>query len=105
MLPGTQALSQTAEDSQERFVSRRLLPGMAKRLRQVGVAAPVVAALITGDKEGSLSEMYGGTGTQQSPAVAVYEAIGTVRDAVLLSCPALGSHDNSLNILKVGSAV
>jgi hypothetical protein len=60
--PHTQVLAATPEDSQERFNARKLWPSFAKRLRDVGPAAPVVAGLITGsqDKEETLSELYGG---------------------------------------------
>jgi hypothetical protein len=64
-LPPTpcQELAATPADSQQRFNSRVLLPGMAKRLREAGPAAPVVAGqyIAGGDKEATLSVEYGGT--------------------------------------------
>ncbi|KAK9818083.1 hypothetical protein WJX72_006851 [[Myrmecia] bisecta] len=72
-------LAATPMDSRERFEARRLLPGMAKRLREVGPAAPVVISLVSNlDQEASLSEMYGGKGGEQGLADAVYIAIGQV---------------------------
>lgn len=75
-----QALAATPADSEERFRARSRLPTFAKYLREVGPATPVVAGLVTGDKEGSLTEAYGGTGdTGKSIAVPIYESVGRVR--------------------------
>ncbi|EIE25710.1 hypothetical protein COCSUDRAFT_46344 [Coccomyxa subellipsoidea C-169] len=72
-------LAGTSMDSQERFKARRLLPGMAKRLREVGVAAPVLAALVRGaQKESVVSEMYGGAGGERAATDEVYSAIGDI---------------------------
>lgn len=76
-----QKLADSPEGSQLRFQSRVLLPGMAKRLREVGMAAPIAAALATGtrDKEAELSENYGGAaGTKGGAADPVYASIGRV---------------------------
>ncbi len=64
------SLASTAQDSQERFEARKLWPGFAKRLRDVGPAAPIIAALVTGakDSEATLSETYGGK--SQEPGVS-----------------------------------
>ena len=48
---------------------------------QVGTAAPVCVAMIAeggGDRENTLSEMYGGRGDAESGANPLYEAIGDV---------------------------
>eukprot|EP00195_Chlamydomonas_chlamydogama_P005781 CAMPEP_0202901364 /NCGR_PEP_ID=MMETSP1392-20130828/14212_1 /ASSEMBLY_ACC=CAM_ASM_000868 /TAXON_ID=225041 /ORGANISM="Chlamydomonas chlamydogama, Strain SAG 11-48b" /LENGTH=183 /DNA_ID=CAMNT_0049587913 /DNA_START=191 /DNA_END=742 /DNA_ORIENTATION=- len=74
-------IAATPEDSQTRFVSRKLWPAFAKRLREAGPAAPVVAALITGgqDKEVTLSEEYGGkAGEQPGVTDRVYIGLGKV---------------------------
>ncbi|KAK9915753.1 hypothetical protein WJX75_003647 [Coccomyxa subellipsoidea] len=72
-------LAGTPMNSQERFEARRLLPGMAKRLREVGVAAPVLTALVKGaQKEAVVSEMYGGAGGERAPTDEVYSAIGDI---------------------------
>ena len=48
--------------------------------RQVGTAAPVLAALAGGgDREATVSALYGGSGGADSAASAVYAAIGNVR--------------------------
>ena len=74
-----QGLAETAANSRERFEARRLLPGMAKRLREAGMAAPVVAASVTGwDREIAVSVEYGGQGNEQSITSPVYTAIGQV---------------------------
>ncbi|CAK0779428.1 hypothetical protein CVIRNUC_004772 [Coccomyxa viridis] len=79
MLYELKDLAATPRDSRERFEARRLLPGMAKRIREVGQAAPVVAALIKGtDKERVVSEQYGGSGGDNASTDAVYAAIGNV---------------------------
>lgn len=77
------ALAATAPNSQERFEARRVLPGMASRLRQVSSAAPVAAALASGTaSEATLSYLYGGKAedgvSELSMAIPVYEAIGRV---------------------------
>jgi len=77
------ALAVTPVDSAERFAARTLWPGFAKRLRDVGPAAPVVASVASGgdkDKEASLSELYGGTASSDevAPVDAVYAGIGKV---------------------------
>lgn len=77
------ALAATAPNSQERFEARRVLPGMATRLRQVSSAAPVAAALASGTaSEATLSRLYGGSAaegvSELSMAIPVYEAIGRV---------------------------
>ncbi len=79
-----QNLAATPMDSQDRFEARRLLPGMAARLRMVGQAAPIVAALSkTGNaaagKEAAVSELYGGSGGERAVTDEVYSAIGSVR--------------------------
>ena len=67
-------------DSQNRFEARRLLPGMAARLRMVGQAAPIVAALTKGaDREATVSGLYGGSGGERAVTDEVYSAIGSVR--------------------------
>ncbi|CAL8469903.1 g9445 [Coccomyxa elongata] len=72
-------LARTPADSQERVEARRLLPGMAKRLREVGMAAPVLTALIKGtQKESVVSEMYGGNGGERAATDEVYSAIGNI---------------------------
>lgn len=59
-----QGIAATPSDSQERFRARAFWPSYAKRLRAVAEAAPVVAGLVIGgDKEATLSQMYGGTGS------------------------------------------
>ena len=48
---------------------------------QVGMAAPVCVAMIAeegGDKENTLSELYGGKGEAGAGATPLYEAIGDV---------------------------
>lgn len=46
---------------------------------QVGVAAPVLTALVKGaQKEAVVSEMYGGAGGERAPTDEVYSAIGDV---------------------------
>ncbi|KAL3137247.1 hypothetical protein ABBQ32_006794 [Trebouxia sp. C0010 RCD-2024] len=77
------ALAATAANSRERFEARRVLPGMATRLRQVSSAAPVAAALASGTaSESTLSYLYGGSAadgvSELSMAIPVYEAIGKV---------------------------
>lgn len=76
-----EALASTPMDSDERFHSRALLPGMAARLRDVGEAAPLVARLITGstDKEETLSSYYGGK-AEDGAAITdqVYFSLGRV---------------------------
>ncbi|KAL3148553.1 hypothetical protein ABBQ38_013987 [Trebouxia sp. C0009 RCD-2024] len=77
------ALAATAPNSHERFEARRVLPGMATRLRQVSSAAPVAAALASGTaSESTLSYLYGGSAadgvSELSMAIPVYEAIGKV---------------------------
>ncbi|KAK9808128.1 hypothetical protein WJX73_009400 [Symbiochloris irregularis] len=72
-------LAHSPMDSKLRFQSRVLLPGMAKRLRVVGQAAPIVASLVTKEgKEAELSEKYGGTASGPNAADPVYNAIGQV---------------------------
>ena len=81
-----QNLAATPMDSQNRFEARRLLPGMAARLRMVGQAAPVVAALSSrgaADREATVSGLYGGSGGERAATDEVYSAIGSVRDCVL----------------------
>lgn len=47
---------------------------------QVGVAAPIVAALVKGTgKENVVSELYGGAGGESAATDEVYTAIGNVR--------------------------
>lgn len=47
---------------------------------QVGTAAPVIAALASGgDREATVSVLYGGSGSAGAAADAVYAAIGNVR--------------------------
>ena len=78
-----QELAATPSDSEERFRSRNRLPTFAKYLREVGPATPVVAGLVTGDKEGTLTQAYGGTGDAgKSIAVPIYESVGRVRAVV-----------------------
>lgn len=78
-LSHTQQLAATALDSEERVRARSRLPTYAKYLREVGPATPVVAGLVTGDSEGSLTQAYGGTGQGgQSISVPIYEAVGRV---------------------------
>ncbi len=75
----TQQLAATPADSEERVAARSRLPTFAKYLREVGPATPVVAGLVTGDSEGTLTEAYGGTGKiGQSISVPIYEAVGRV---------------------------
>ena len=46
---------------------------------QVGTAAPVIAALADGgDREATVSALYGGSGGAGSAASALYAAIGNV---------------------------
>ncbi|KAK9843839.1 hypothetical protein WJX81_008488 [Elliptochloris bilobata] len=72
-------LAATEPDSRERFQARRDLPALAKRLREVGTAAPVLAALAGGgDREATVSALYGGSGGGAATADAVYAAIGNV---------------------------
>ena len=52
--------------------------------RQVGTAAPVLAALAGGgDREATVSALYGGSGGADSATSAVYAAIGNVRSRML----------------------
>lgn len=54
------------------------------RRRQVGTAAPVLAALAGGgDREATVSALYGGSGGADSATSAVYAAIGNVRSHML----------------------
>ncbi|KAK9863682.1 hypothetical protein WJX84_003926 [Apatococcus fuscideae] len=72
-------LAATSTDSKERFNARNRLPGMAKRLREVGPAAPVVAAAVSGNlREAGVSRMYGGQGGLEAATDAVYSSIGRV---------------------------
>ncbi|KAG1664010.1 hypothetical protein FOA52_010526 [Chlamydomonas sp. UWO 241] len=74
-------IAATPLDSGLRFQSRKLWPAFAKTLREVGPAAPVVAALVNGggDSEATLSELYGGTaGNSTGPADRVYAGLGAV---------------------------
>jgi len=74
-------LAKTDSDSSERFQARRLLPGMAKSLRQVGMAAPVLVAEVMGsDAKATVSKEYGGSATDPAAAKAtpVYSAIGQI---------------------------
>ncbi|MEW5297205.1 MAG: hypothetical protein WDW38_006030 [Sanguina aurantia] len=75
-----QVLAVTLEDSPERFNARVLWPGLAGRLRLVAEAAPVVASSVMGgDRESTLSELYGGTGDDSSSVTdAVYQGLGRV---------------------------
>lgn len=67
---GMKNLSETPVDSPERLQSRSFMPGMAKRLREAGPAAPVVAALVTGsDKDSTLSSAFGGEGEEGTAPV------------------------------------
>ena len=51
--------------------------------RQVGTAAPVLAALAGGgDREATVSALYGGSGGADSATSAVYAAIGNVRNSI-----------------------
>lgn len=72
-------LVESAPDSRERFVGRKLWPAYAKWLRPVGPSAPVAAAIISGiDTEATLSAEYGGTGGSNAAVDAVYVALGRV---------------------------
>ncbi|KAK9842800.1 hypothetical protein WJX74_002574 [Apatococcus lobatus] len=72
-------LAATPADSQERFRARAILPGMAKRLREVGPAAPIVAAAVSGNlREAGVSKRYGGQAGLQGATDAVYQGIGSV---------------------------
>jgi len=73
-------LAATAPNSDERFRARRILPGMAKRLRELGPSVPPLVALTAeGGAEAQLSYEYGGTGGDTSGgAVPIYIAIGDV---------------------------
>lgn len=74
-------LAKTDSNSSQRFEARRLLPGMAKSLRQVGMAAPVLVAEVMGsDARSTVSKEYGGSGTDAAAAKAtpVYSAIGQI---------------------------
>lgn len=75
-----QGIAATSPDSAERFQARKLWPSLAKRLRLVAEAAPVVAGIVTGgDKEATLSEMYGGKGAEgRAVTDAVYMGLGRV---------------------------
>lgn len=73
-------IAATPMDSEERFRARVLWPSLAKRLRAVAEAAPVVAALVTGsaDRESTLSSQYGGKAEAGKAAVrstAPYRAV------------------------------
>lgn len=61
---------------------------------QVGVAAPVLAALVKGtQKESVVSELYGGEGGERAATDEVYSAIGEVRFLAQIACcisPAFG---------------
>ena len=61
------------------------------KCRQVGMAAPVCVAMIAeggGDRENTLSEVYGGKGDAKSGANPLYEAIGDVSLCLLASVSA-----------------
>ena len=72
-----QALADTQLDSEERFRARAALPGMAKRLRELGPAVAKVVDTLGGSDEAAFSSRYGGEATSLSPAEAVYKSIGT----------------------------
>lgn len=72
-------IAATPADSKIRFQSRRILPGMAKRLREVQATAPFLVALVQeGNREATLSPLYGGLGNDEEGATPLYEAIGKI---------------------------
>ena len=72
-----QKLADTPLDSRERFQSRALLPGMAKRLRLVGPAVGVVIEEVLGQSDQDvLPEGYGGKANKTTAAEQVYNTIG-----------------------------
>ena len=75
-----QEIASSPPDSDLRFHTRALLPGFAKRLRAVGQAAPVVAALATGaDRNAVISAAFGGdSASADSPAESVFVAVGSI---------------------------
>jgi hypothetical protein len=71
-----QALANTPLDSPERFKARALLPGMAKRLRDLGPAVGAVIEVLGATDSTQLSSRYGGESTSTSKSEAVYQSIG-----------------------------
>ena len=77
-----QDLAATPMDSQDRFEARRLLPGMAARLRVVGQAAPILAALSQGPRLQQGGDRLGALWWRRGARAVtdeVYFAIGSVR--------------------------
>jgi hypothetical protein len=71
-----QELANTPVDSEERFRARALLPGMAGRLRAVGPSIGALLPALGETDDAALTARYGGEATTESPAEAVYRAIG-----------------------------
>eukprot|EP00803_Ostreobium_quekettii_P008215 evm.model.scf_449.1 EVM.evm.TU.scf_449.1 scf_449:3087-5241(-) len=75
-------VSETPMDSEERRMSNRYLPGVAKRLQKIGPAAPTVAAAVLGtNREGTLSAAYGGVAdgeANRGGAEPIFVAVGKV---------------------------
>ncbi|GMH35848.1 hypothetical protein BSKO_03716 [Bryopsis sp. KO-2023] len=76
------ALALTPRDSDLRKEYNSFLPGMARRLRDVGRAAPALAASLTGvTKDGTLSDAYGGdAGAEEGSGLVdpIFIAVGKV---------------------------
>lgn len=72
----SQDLANTPLDSPERFKARALLPGMAKRLRDLGPAVGAVIDVLGATDHDQLSSRYGGDATSASKSEAVYQSIG-----------------------------
>jgi len=76
LLDALQELADTPEDSELRFRSRALLPGYAKRLREVG---PAVTTLLSTDgllDTSQISSRYGGEAEGSTPADELFQCIG-----------------------------
>lgn len=79
-------IASSQPDSDIRLRTRALLPGMAKRLRAVGAAAPAVAALAANSSEEAVvSSTYGGTAApSDSAAAAAVDAVFAVLGSQIL---------------------
>lgn len=78
------------------YVERPEKPTVAadtRACRQVGTAAPVLAALAGGgDREATVSALYGGSGGADSATSAVYAAIGNVRTHIRTCAEVIKRH-------------
>lgn len=79
--------------SEGRVASWRYVPAYARRLREVGKAAPVVGALVTGaaGKEAAVSEQFGGDAGATSIVDPLFMSVGQV-----LNYSGLGVRDEAL---------